>query len=119
MAASAGAIDSALTERRELDAAHRTLLQFTAIERTRSRQLKTLAQITHALDDSTFLIGFHLGPDGLARIVGYSFSAAHVLAELSRAGLDSVRMESAVTREQAPGGLERDRFTIVSRSRMR
>jgi hypothetical protein len=116
LAVSAAAIDSALTERRELTAARHTLAEFAALEGARSRQLATMAQITQALDDSTFLIALHLGPDDFVRLVGYSVSAAHVLAELNRVGLDSVRMESAVTREQAPGGLERDRFTIVGRS---
>src|SRR5207245_1420103 len=50
LAVSAATVDSALTERRELDAARRTLAEFASIERARSRQLTTIAQVTHALD---------------------------------------------------------------------
>lgn len=117
--AHAPAVDTALAERRELGAARRTLADFAAAEGARSRHLALLAQITGALADSSFLLALQAGPDGRVRIVGYAPSAARVVASLERSGLDSVRTEGPVTREQAPGGGERERFAIVARRRSR
>lgn len=115
LARNAAAIDSVLVLRRELEAGRRTLEQFTAAERGRSRYLPLLGAVTTALGDSAFLVALRAGPDGVIRFAGYAPSAARVVANLERLdALRDVRLEGPVTREQAAGSRELERFAIVA-----
>ncbi|MGH7612410.1 MAG: hypothetical protein ACREMW_00025 [Gemmatimonadales bacterium] len=116
LAATRTAVDSALALRRELNLGQATLATIALAQRARSRRLPLLAEVTLVLDDSTFLVTFRVGPDGIMRLAGYSASAARVLAQLERLRqLRDVRFEGPVTRETVVGNRELDRFAVVAR----
>lgn len=108
-------LDSALAERRELDAGRTTLETIAAAERTRSRRLGLLAGITHALGDSAFLVMLRIGPGAEVRFAGYAPQAAHVLASLEHVKeLQDAKLEGPVTREAPAGRAALDRFAVTA-----
>ncbi len=112
----AGAVDSALTVRRELGLARATLATAGEAERRRSRHLALLAAVTQGLGDSTYLVALQVTPEGVVRLAGYAPVAARAVAALERlSALRDVRLEGPVTRERGAGSGERDRFAIVAR----
>jgi hypothetical protein len=116
LSATAAAVDSGLSERRDLAAGRATLAVFGNAERTRSHQLALLAAVTAALGDSTYLIAFRVGEDSVLHLAGFSPSAVRVVANLGRLSLlREVRLEAPVTREQAAGSREQERFAIAAK----
>ena len=115
LGASAAAVDSALSLRRDLDAATATLGTIATAQRMRSREVALLAVLTTALGDSTYLVALQTAADGSVRLVGYAPAATRVLADLDRAPvLRAARLEGPVTREAPPGRSEMDHFSIVA-----
>jgi hypothetical protein len=109
-------VDSALAARRDLDAGTLALATVDAAARARSRHLVLLAQLSRALDDSTYLVALKVGVEGTVRLVGYAPRAARVLAALERVPtVRDAKFESPVTRETVNGRPELDRFAIVAR----
>ena len=111
-------LDGALRVRRDLMTARGALDALDAAERSRSRHLDLLAQVTGALPDSTVLVALSVGPDGTVRVAGHSPQAARALAAIDRVRwLRNARLEGAVIRESVVGvpGREWDRFAIAAR----
>jgi len=109
-------VDSALAVRRDLAAGTLAVATVGAAERSRSRHLVLLAQLSRTLDDSTYLVALRVGVEGTVHLVGYAPRAARVLAALERVPtVRDAKFESPVTREAVNGRLELDRFAIVAR----
>ncbi len=114
------ALDSALALRQDVTAATDVLLGMETAERSRSRTLPLLADLTGTLGDSVFLVALGLGADSTLRLAGYAPNAARVLADLERLPwFADGRMEGVPIREvlPAPAPIERERFAIAGRVR--
>lgn len=113
------ALDRALALRRDLNAAHAALGTMHAAERSRSRTLALLGDLTAVLGDSVFLATLQMPTDSTLRLAGYAPQAARALARLEAAPwIRQPRFEGPVTRERVgPADQELDRFAIVARIR--
>lgn len=111
----AQSLDSAVAQRRDLDAGRATLQTMSTAAARRSRQLALLADLTGALDDSVFLVTLRIGPGQELRLAGYAPRAARVLAKLDRvARLHGAKLEGPVTRENPGDHGALDRFGVVA-----
>lgn len=123
LVALSGPADSVLLLRRDLSAARTALATMTDAERSRSRSLELLADLSTVLDDSTFLASIRVQGDSIVRLAGYSRSAARARANLERARtLQRPEFETPVTRQALAGSPEDgpwDRFAVVGRRRPR
>ena len=110
-----GALDSALTLRREIDAGAGSLREFASLTASRSHHLRLIAGITAVLGDSSYLVALQIGSGGIVRLAGYAPSAVRVVAALGRVpSLHDAKLEGPVTRERTAAGRELDRFAIVA-----
>lgn len=110
-----GALDSALTLRREIDAGAGSLREFASLTASRSHHLRLIAGITAVLGDSSYLVALQIGSGGIVRLAGYAPSAVRVVAAVGRVpSLHDARLEGPVTRERTAAGRELDRFAIAA-----
>jgi Fimbrial assembly protein (PilN) len=108
-------LDSALAQRRDLDAGRATLETMAAARARRSHQLPLLADLTSALGDSVFLVTLRLGPGTEVHLAGYAPQASRVLRDLERVhALRDPHLEGPVTREDPGGRKPLDRFAIAA-----
>jgi len=75
-------LDAALGERRELSRVRALVADLAAADASRSRVLGLLAELTSAIDDSTYLTSLVLASDGMLDLVVQGSSAAAALASV-------------------------------------